>query len=238
MQFSTDGKDIYLTSNRAGEFLSFERINLSTKEWTTVYKNELADIEIARLSPDESKVAFVFNDKGISRLGFYDLKTGKLNSVSKLNPGVITNLEWSPDSRQVAFNLDYASEASSIYTVEPSSLQITRWAHEPNATGTDENLPLVVLRFNLANTRICSPLGNILLSDSKACAEKNAKNGEAQAKKFRPTARPEISAKNRNWIHHCFILVNERWKKCASVFKFSKSSKRVICESYARKLFL
>ncbi|MDQ3748864.1 MAG: alpha/beta fold hydrolase [Acidobacteriota bacterium] len=143
VQFSTDGKYIYLTSNRAGEFLSFERVNLSTKEWSTVYKNEAADIEIASLSPDESKAAFVFNDKGISRLGFYDLKTGKLDSASKLNPGVITNLEWSPDSKQIAFNLDYASEASSIYTVAADSLQIMRWAHEPNAAGASENLPLV-----------------------------------------------------------------------------------------------
>ncbi len=143
VQFSADGKYVYLTSNRAGEFISFERVNLSTKEWSTVYKTEAADIEIARLSPDETKVALVFNDKGISRLGFYDLKSGKLESVSKLNPGVITNLEWSPDSKQVAFNLDYASEASSIYTVAAdSSQQITRWAHEPNKDA-DENLPLV-----------------------------------------------------------------------------------------------
>jgi dipeptidyl aminopeptidase/acylaminoacyl peptidase len=144
VQFSNDGKYVYLTSNRAGEFMSFERVNLSPKEWTTVYKSENADIEIARLSLDESKVAFVFNEKGVSRLGFYDLKTQKLSPVSKLNPGVITNLEWSPDSKQVAFNLDYASEASSIYTVAAdSSLQITRWAREPNAPGADENLPLV-----------------------------------------------------------------------------------------------
>jgi dipeptidyl aminopeptidase/acylaminoacyl peptidase len=143
VQFSAGGKFVYLTSNRAGEFLSFERINLSAKEWATVYKSVNTDIEIARLSPDESKVAFVFNEKGVSRLGFYDLKTQKLSPVSKLNPGVITNLEWSPDSKQVAFNLDYASEASSIYTVAAdSSLQITRWAHEPNATGADESLPL------------------------------------------------------------------------------------------------
>ncbi|MBA4185540.1 MAG: S9 family peptidase, partial [Acidobacteria bacterium] len=95
------------------------------------------------LSPDESKAALVFNDKGISRLGFYDLKTGKIETVSKLNPGVITNLEWSPDSKQIAFNLDYASEASSIYTVATGSSQITRWVHEPNAAGADENLPIV-----------------------------------------------------------------------------------------------
>jgi dipeptidyl aminopeptidase/acylaminoacyl peptidase len=144
VQFSADGKYAYLTSNCAGEFLSFEGINLSTKEWTTVFKTETADIEIARLSPDESKAALVFNDKGISRLGFYDLKTGKLESVSKLNPGVITNLEWSPDSKQIAFNLDYASEASSIYTVAAdSSLKITRWVHEPNTDKPDDNLPLV-----------------------------------------------------------------------------------------------
>ncbi|MBA4186358.1 MAG: hypothetical protein H0X49_20455, partial [Acidobacteria bacterium] len=143
VQFSADGKYVYLTSNRAGEFLSFERINLSTKEWSTVYKNEAADIEIARLSPDESKAALVFNDKGISRLGFYDLKTGKLETVSKLNPGVITNLKWSPDSKQIAFNLDYASEASSIYTVATGSSQITRWVHEPNAARADEDLPIV-----------------------------------------------------------------------------------------------
>lgn len=143
VQFSADGKYVYLTSNRAGEFLSFERINLSTKEWTTIYKNEAADMEIARLSPDESKAAFVFNDKGISRLGFYDLKTQKLSEISKLNPGVITNLKWSPDSKQIAFNLDYASEASSIYTVAAdSSQQITRWAHEPSNSETDANLPI------------------------------------------------------------------------------------------------
>lgn len=143
VQFSSDGKYIYLTSNRNGEFLSFERIDLSTKEWSTVYKSEAADIEIAKLSPDESRVAFVFNDKGVSRLAFYDLKIQKLSPVSKLNPGVVTNLEWSPDSRQIAFNLDYASEASSIYTVAADSLQITRWAHEPSNSETDEKLPTV-----------------------------------------------------------------------------------------------
>ena len=142
VQFNTDGKNIYLTSNRNGEFLSFEQINLADKKWTTIYKSDNADLEIAKLSPDESKAAFVFNEKGVSRLGFYDLKTQKLSLVSKLNPGVITNLEWSPDSKQVVFNLDYASEASSIYTVESDSLQITRWVHEPNTDKSDENLPI------------------------------------------------------------------------------------------------
>ncbi|MGI8541989.1 MAG: alpha/beta fold hydrolase [Aridibacter sp.] len=143
VQFSGDGKYIYLTSNRSSEFLSFERINLDTKEWTTIYKSDNADLEIAQISPDESKVAFVFNEKGISRLGFYDLKTQKLVTVSKLSPGVITNLEWSPDSKQVAFNLDYASEASSIYAVAADNLQITRWANEPNTENLKENLPVV-----------------------------------------------------------------------------------------------
>lgn len=142
VQFSDDGKYIYLTSNRDGEFKSFERINLAAKEWTTIYKSDNADLEIAQISPDESKVAFVFNEKGISRLGFYDLKTKKLESVSKLNPGVITNLEWSPDSKQIAFNLEYASEASSIYTVAAVNLQITQWANEPNTENLKENLPL------------------------------------------------------------------------------------------------
>ena len=142
VQFSTDGKYIYLTSNRNGEFLSFERISIADKKWTTIYKSDNADLEIAQLSPDELKVAFVFNEKGISRLGFYDLKMQKLSSVSKLNPGIITNLEWSLDSKSVAFNLDYASEASSIYTIDSDSLQITRWVHEPNTDKPDENLPL------------------------------------------------------------------------------------------------
>ncbi|MGI8543191.1 MAG: prolyl oligopeptidase family serine peptidase, partial [Aridibacter sp.] len=142
VQFSVDGKYIYLTSNRDGEFKSFERIDFTTKNWSTLYKSPNADIEIAQFSPDESKAAFVFNEKGVSRLGFYDLKTRKLSTVSKLNPGVITNLEWSPDSKQVAFNLDYASEASSIYTVAADNFQITRWANEPNTENLKENLPL------------------------------------------------------------------------------------------------
>ena len=142
VQFSEDGKSVCLTSNRNGEFLSFEQINLADKKWTTIYKSDNTDLEIAKLSPDELKAAFVFNEKGVSRLGFYDLKTQKLSSVSKLNPGVITNLEWSPDSKSVAFNLDYASEASSIYTVDSDSLKIIRWVHEPNTDKPDENLPI------------------------------------------------------------------------------------------------
>lgn len=142
VQFSRDGKSIYLTSNRAGEFLSFEQIEIAGKQWTTVYRSEKSDIEIAQISPDESKAAFVFNDQGISRLAFFDLKTNKLDPVSKLNPGVITNLKWSPDSKQIAFNLDYTNEVSSIYTVEAASKQITRWVHEPDRETEDENLPI------------------------------------------------------------------------------------------------
>ena len=54
-------------------------------------------------SPDGSRIAYWSDKTGEYELTLKDVKTGKVNTVTKLGPGYRYNIYWSPDSKFVAY---------------------------------------------------------------------------------------------------------------------------------------
>ncbi len=124
--FSRDGKGIYLTTDRDNEYLRLAYMDLATKslKYLTDYK---WDIEGAKLSDDRRHLAFVLNENGMSTLHVLDVDSGKEARLPKLPAGVIGNLRWHENNRDLAFSLNTSQSPSDVYSVDIQTAKLDRW---------------------------------------------------------------------------------------------------------------
>jgi dipeptidyl aminopeptidase/acylaminoacyl peptidase len=126
-QFSSDGKGIYLTTDRDSDFLRLAYMNLATKELTYLTDNIKWNIEDFKISPDRKTLAFISNEDGISRLHLLDTSTNKTRTPALPGLGVISNLRWHNNSTDLAFALSSARSNWDIYALDTKTEKIQRW---------------------------------------------------------------------------------------------------------------
>ena len=126
-QFSSDGKGIYLTTDRDSEFLRLAYMNVATKELTYLTDHIKWNIEDFKVSPDRKTVAFISNEDGASRLHLFDVTTNKTKDVAVPGLGVISNLRWHKNSNDLAFVLSSARSVWDIYSLNTKTGKIERW---------------------------------------------------------------------------------------------------------------
>ena len=116
--FSRDGKGIYLTTDKDNEYLRLAYMDLATKslKYLTTYKWDIEDG--AQLSEDRRHLAFVLNENGMSTLHVLDVDSGKELRLPKLPAGVISNLRWHENNRDLAFSLNTSQSPSDVYSVD------------------------------------------------------------------------------------------------------------------------
>jgi dipeptidyl aminopeptidase/acylaminoacyl peptidase len=126
-QFSSDGKGIYVTTDRDSDFLRLAYVNLATKELTYLSDNIKWNIEDFKISPDRKSLAFISNEDGISRLHLLDTSTNKARNIALPGLGVISNLRWHNNSTDLAFALSSARSNWDIYSLNTKTEKIDRW---------------------------------------------------------------------------------------------------------------
>ncbi len=126
--FSSDARGIYLITDKDNEYLRIAYMDLATKslKYLTNYK---WDVEDGQLSWDRRYMAFALNENGLSSLHVMDLSTGKELPMPKLPAGVITDLRWHENNRDVAFSLNSAQSPADVYSVDVQSRRVERWTH-------------------------------------------------------------------------------------------------------------
>jgi len=124
--FSRDGKGIYLTTDKDNEYQRLAYMDLATKslKYLTNYK---WDVEDGALSDDRLHIAFLLNENGMSTLHVLDVDSGKELHVPKLPPGVMGNLRWHENNRDLAFSLNTSQSPSDVYSVDIQSAKLDRW---------------------------------------------------------------------------------------------------------------
>ena len=86
------------------------------------------DIEdSAKLSPNRQMVAFALNENGLSSLHVLDLSSGKERAMPKLPAGVINDLRWHQNNRDIAFNVNSAQSPADVYSVDVQTGKLDRW---------------------------------------------------------------------------------------------------------------
>lgn len=125
-QFSRDGKALFLTTDRDGEFQRGARLDLASGKLEYFGPADW-DVEELAVSPDGKSVAMVINEAGIGVLRLYDADTRRVIATPALPIGQVSRVDWRPDSREIAFNLQSAQGPSEAWSFEPASGAVTRW---------------------------------------------------------------------------------------------------------------
>ena len=125
--FSRDGKGIYLTTDKDNEYQRLAYMDLATKslKYLTTYKWDVEDG--GQLADDRRHLAFALNENGMSTLHVLDVESGKEMPLPKQPAGVISNLRWHENGRDLAFSLNTSQSPSDVYSVDIQSAKLDRW---------------------------------------------------------------------------------------------------------------
>jgi dipeptidyl aminopeptidase/acylaminoacyl peptidase len=126
-QFSSDGKGVYVTTDRAAEFMRLARIDLATGEHRYLTTDLQWDVEAFDVAPDGRSIAFVTNEDGASVLHRIDAETGKPLPVPALPVGVVTGFAWHESGRELGLSLSSARSPSDLYSVDFTAQRVERW---------------------------------------------------------------------------------------------------------------
>lgn len=126
-QFTPDGRGVYLTTDRGGEFRRLSYLDLQWKAITPLTSGINWDVEGFDLNRDGSMVAFVTNEAGPSKLYLMDTRTRQYRPVAGLPAGVISSLSWHDNSHDLAFNVASAESPSDIYSIDVRTGAVSRW---------------------------------------------------------------------------------------------------------------
>ena len=145
--WAPDGRAVYTTSDRGGEFRQLVRLDLSEKAeggrpTETVLADIPWDVETADLSDDGSLIAFFVNADGVSRLHLLDLKTGRELPSPDLPEGTAGELHFRPGHRELAFDLEWARSPNDVYTYDPDARRLERWTKSEIGGLDPETFPI------------------------------------------------------------------------------------------------
>lgn len=125
--FSSDGKGIYVLTDRDSEFARLAYVDLATRKHTYLTSDIPWDIEEFSLSHDRSRVAFISNEEGTSVLRVRDLASGKELPLPAMPLGLITGLQWHPNGKDIAFSYGNPRSTSDAYSLDSESGRVERW---------------------------------------------------------------------------------------------------------------
>jgi dipeptidyl aminopeptidase/acylaminoacyl peptidase len=135
-RFSKDGKGIYLTTDKNSEFQRLEYMNLVNKE-TKVLSGEIPwDVTRFDLSHDGKMIAFVTNEDGIGQLHLLDTASGKEKAVPKLPVGLIEDIQWHRNGRDLGLVLNSARAQADCYSLDATTGKVERWTMSESAINT------------------------------------------------------------------------------------------------------
>jgi dipeptidyl aminopeptidase/acylaminoacyl peptidase len=126
-EFSKDGKGIYVTTDRDGEFLRLAYLDLATRQPRFLTSHINWDVEGFDVSPVGATIAFVTNEDGVSILRLLDTATGKEKAAPKLPAGVISRVRWHKNGNEIGFTLSSARSTSDVYSLDVGTGKLERW---------------------------------------------------------------------------------------------------------------
>ena len=103
--WAQEAEGFYLLTSEGSEFTYLAYYDLDELSLRRVFATE-HNVELLRLSPDGSTLAFSVNEEGYSRLFLLDEGQRQPRPVEGFPPAVVTGLEWSRDGENLVVALD------------------------------------------------------------------------------------------------------------------------------------
>lgn len=134
--FSQDGKGLYVVSDRDSEFMQLSYVDIATGEHTVLTEHIPWNVESIELSKDGMRLAFVANENGTSVLHLLDTSTWQELMLPTLPIGLIRNLQWHANGRDLGFTFVSARSNADVYVLDVESKDLQRWT-ESETGGLD-----------------------------------------------------------------------------------------------------
>ena len=135
VSFSRDGKGLFLTTDRDGEFQRAAYLDLATGRLEPFGPGSW-DVEQMTMSRDGKLLALVVNEAGVGALRLYDADTRSELPRPQVPIGTVSNVQWHGDSTALAFNLNSAQSPGDVYVLEVAGNRVARWT-ETKVEGLD-----------------------------------------------------------------------------------------------------
>jgi dipeptidyl aminopeptidase/acylaminoacyl peptidase len=135
-RFSKDGKGVYLTTDKDSEFQRLVYQSLASKESRVLSSGILWDVTKFDLSHDGKTIAFVTNEDGIGKLHLLDAASGKEKAVPQLPVGLIEDIQWHRNGRDLGLVLNSARAQADCYSLDVANGKIERWTMSESAVNT------------------------------------------------------------------------------------------------------
>lgn len=123
---SVDGKSIYTVTDRDNEFQRIARIQLAGGkiEYLT---HDSWDVEHTALSRSRQLLAYSVNENGLSRLHLLDLAKGAQRRLPAIPTGVLADLAWHENNRDLGFSLNSARSPLDAFSIDITTGMLDRW---------------------------------------------------------------------------------------------------------------
>ncbi len=125
--FSHDGRGLFLTSDRDGEFKQLQYFDLTTRSFAMMSTDIKWDVAGMLLSRDRRHMVFAVNDDGRFKLHFVDAVTRQRLPAPALPPGQVTPAGFSADGKMLALLVSSAQGPAETWTLEIASGKLTQW---------------------------------------------------------------------------------------------------------------
>jgi dipeptidyl aminopeptidase/acylaminoacyl peptidase len=126
-QFASDGKGVYVTTDKGSEFRRLAYLDRNSKELSVLTAHIPWDVDEFELSEDGKTLVFVTNEAGISVIHVLDTASGKEHAISKVPPGIISGIRWHKNNRDVGFTYSSARAAGDAFSLDITTEKLERW---------------------------------------------------------------------------------------------------------------
>ena len=125
IEFAPDGT-LWAVTDRQSDVTKLGRIDLATGMFESVISSEPFEISRFTISRDGAYIAYVTNMSGVDTLQIFEIATGQQRRVTGLSQGSIRDLEFSNDGK-LGFTFSSNQTAGDAYSLDPVTLNVTRW---------------------------------------------------------------------------------------------------------------
>lgn len=136
--WSADGKALYFTSDRDGEFRNLYRVDLTSGTWTNLTQDIPWDIEEIEVEPKGKGIAFTVNEDGVVHLYFADADGRNRRRIDSLPPGILGGIRFALGGGVLGLSVNSSAIPGDAFTVTFPEGKSTRWT-ESEIGGLDPN---------------------------------------------------------------------------------------------------
>jgi dipeptidyl aminopeptidase/acylaminoacyl peptidase len=137
LEFAPDGT-LWATSDEDSDVRRLGILDPATGRFTAITPQSRWEVESFAISKDGRTIAYSMNEAGMSKLYLLDPRTRRARAVPGIPAGIVGGLEWAPWG-PLGFTMTSARSPSDAFSLDPATLQITRWTQSETG-GLDPNV--------------------------------------------------------------------------------------------------